>query len=267
MATTPPVSAPKNASDKSSPSDWVLETQTPGPDGKVVQQNLKLASGHTHTMVVKPGVQYKLSPAINPVKDPSLSLATDSSVSHAKKDLDLQVMLPGGGSLVLIDFYAGDAKAAPTKLQFTQLDGKEESVLSTLSKEAPVVTQASVPELSSPNTPLSSPNISATPVDKAPVKAGKDVVKSKTKGMNLFGDDEGSWLGILGLAGIGAALGGGGGGKSSGNNASTGAVSYTVFGNIYAGPLVSNSGGDYVVQAFNSAGNLVGSLAVNADGS
>jgi hypothetical protein len=143
MATTPAVSAPKNASDKSSPSDWVLETQSPDPDGKVVQQSLQLASGHSHTMVVQPGVQYKLSPAINPVKDPSLQLAPASSVSHAKKDMDLKVMLPGGGSLVLIDFYAGDAKAAPTKLQFTQLDGKEESVLSTLSKEPPVGTQAS----------------------------------------------------------------------------------------------------------------------------
>jgi hypothetical protein len=33
MATIPPVTAPQNSPSKASPADWILETQTPGPDG------------------------------------------------------------------------------------------------------------------------------------------------------------------------------------------------------------------------------------------
>jgi hypothetical protein len=144
MATIPPVTGSQNLSSKASPADWILETQTPGPDGKAVQHNLPMASGHAHTLVVQSGVQYKLIPAVNPVKDTNTPLALVGSVSHAKKGLDLQLMLPGGGSLVLLDFYAANAKAAPTKLQVTQLDGKEESVFSSLPKEAPATAEASV---------------------------------------------------------------------------------------------------------------------------
>ena len=145
MATTPAASTQKNAPDKSTSSDWVIETQTPWPDGKCAQKNLQLASVHNHTLVVEPGVQYKLSPAVNPAKDQNHQLSPASSVRHAKKGLDLQLMLPGGGSLVLIDFYAVNAKAAPTKLQLTQLDGKEESVISTLAKDASAAWSVAAP--------------------------------------------------------------------------------------------------------------------------
>ena len=144
MATIPPVTGSQNLSSKASPADWILETQTPGPDGKAAQQNLPLASGHAHTLVVQSGVQFKLSPAVKTVKDPNPQLVPDSPVSYAKKGLDLQLMLPGGGSLVLMGFYAVHPKAAPTKLQVTQLDGKEESVISAVSKDAPVATMWSI---------------------------------------------------------------------------------------------------------------------------
>jgi len=146
MATIPPVTGSQNLSSKASPADWILETQTPGPDGKAVHHNLPMASGHAHTLVVQSGVQYKLIPAVNPVKDTNTPVAPAGSVSHAKKGLDLQLMLPGGGSLVLMGFYAAHPKAAPTKLQVTQLDGKEESVISAVSKDAPATAEASVQE-------------------------------------------------------------------------------------------------------------------------
>ena len=211
MATTPAASTQKNAPDKLTTSDWVLETQTPGPDGKCAQKNLQLASGHNHTLVVQLGVQYKLSPAVKPAKDQNPQLSPASSVRHAKKGMDLQLMLPGGGSLVLIDFYAVNAKAAPTKLQFTQLDGKEESVISTLAKDAPATAGASVQEgdrkfsacpTSSAVEPLAE--------DQSSLKEVKDGGKSKSKGKKITDDDsswfsgfDGSWLGLLALGGLG----------------------------------------------------------------
>ena len=252
MATIPPVTAPQNSSSKASPANWILETQTPGPDGKGVQHNFQLASGHAHTLVVESGVQFKLSPAVTPVKDPNTQFAPAGSVSHTKKGLDLQLMLPGGGSLVLMGFYAVHPKAAATKLQVTQLDGKEESVFSSLLKEAPATAGASGQEGDSKSS--ASPASSAVeplPADQALLKAVKDGGKSKSKGKKITDDDsswlggfDGSWLGLLALGGLG---GGGGGGGSSGAGAGTGtgtgtgtpagAVSYTIFGNIYAGPL------------------------------
>ena len=108
MATIPPVTGSQNLSSKASPDDWILETQTPGPDGKAAQHNLPLDSGQAHTLVVQSGVQFKLIPAVTPVKDQSPPLALVGSVSHAKKGLDLQLMLPGGGSLVLLDYLQLD---------------------------------------------------------------------------------------------------------------------------------------------------------------
>ena len=243
MATIPPVTAPQNSLDKASLADWILEVNPPESDGKPAQQNLQLASGHAHTLVVQSGVQFKLSPAVKPVKDPSTQLVPDSPVSYEKKGLDLKLMLPGGGSLVLMGFYAAHPKAAPTKLQVTQLDGKEESVFSSLPKDAPVTAGASVQEGASKPSPSAAPSaVEPLAVDQASLKAVKDGGKTKSKGKKIFGDDDsswfagfdGSWLGLLALAGLG-----GGGGGSSGTGAGTpaGAVSYTIFGNIFAGHL------------------------------
>ncbi len=277
MATVPPVSSPQNPGNKASPPDWILEVHPPESDGKPSQQKLQLTSGHAHTLVVQSGVQFKLSPAVKPVKDPNTQLVPDSPVSYAKKGQDLQLMLPGGGSLVLMGFYAAHPKAEPTKLQVTQLDGKQESVFSSLPKDAPATAGASVQEgASKPSASAASSAVEPLGVDQASLKAVKDGGKTKSKGKKVTGDDDsswfagfdGSWLGLLALAGLGGG-GGGGGGDSSGTGTGTpsGAVSYTIFGNIYAGPLVSNPGGDYVVQAINTAGSVVGTVAVNADGS
>jgi hypothetical protein len=211
MATIPPVTSSQNSTSKASPSDWILETQTTGPDGKGVKQNLPLASGHAHTLVVQPGVQFALSPAVKPVKDPNTQAAPFSSVSHAKKGMDLQLMLPGGGSLVLMGFYAAHPQAGPTKLQLTQLNGKEESVISTLSKDASLTAGASVQEGES-KASSSAASLAVEPLaaDQASVKAVKDGGKSKSKGKKISDDDsswlggfDGSWLGLLALGGLG----------------------------------------------------------------
>jgi len=249
MATVPPVSTPQIPSHQASPADWILEVHPPELDGKPAQQNLQLASGHAHTLVVQSGVQFKLSPAVKPVKDQNTQLVPDSTVSYAKKDLDLQLMLPGGGSLVLMGFYAAHPKAAPTKLQVTQLDGKEESVFSSLPKDAPATAGASVQEgASKPSASAASSAVEPLAVDQASLKAVKDGGQTKSKRKKIFGDDDsswfagfdGSWLGLLALAGLGG--GGGGGGSSGGSSGAgtgtpAGAISYTIFGNIYAGPI------------------------------
>ena len=190
MATVPPVSSPQNPGNKASPPDWILEVRPPELDGKPSQQKLQLTSGHAHTLVVQSGVQFKLSPAVKPVKDPNTQAAPFSSVSHAKKGLDLQLMLPGGGSLVLMGFYAAHPQAAPTKLQLTQLNGKEESVISTLSKDAPLTAGASVQEgESKASASAASSAVEPVATAQASVKAVKDGGKSKSKGKKNTDDD------------------------------------------------------------------------------
>jgi hypothetical protein len=289
MATIPPVSSLQNSPSKASPADWILETQVPGPDGKAVEQTSRLTPGQTQTIVVQTGIQYKLIPAVTPVKDQNPQVAPAGSVSHTKKGLDLQLMLPGGGSLVLMGFYAAHPKAETTKLQVTQIDGSEELVLSAIPKEAPATAVASGQEgESKASASAASSAVEPLAADQASLKAVKDGGKSKSKGKKITDDDsswlggfDGSWLGLLALGGLGGGSGGvssggtgtGTGGSGTGGSGTGGSgtvtspVSYTVFGNIYAGPLVSNPGGDYVIEAFNAAGNVVGSEAVNADGS
>ena len=195
MATIPPVTTPHNSSSKASAADWILETQIPGPDGKAVQQNLPLSSGHAHTLVVESGVQYKLIPAVKPVKDTNPQPYSAFSVSHLKKGLDLQLTLPGGGSLVLMGFYAAHPKAAPTKLQVTQLDGKEESVFSSLPKDASVTDGASVQEGASKPSPSAAPSaVEPLAADQASLKAVKEGGKSKSKDKKIT-DDDSSWFG------------------------------------------------------------------------
>jgi hypothetical protein len=275
MATIPPVSSSQNSPSKASPADWILEVHPPESDGKAAQHNLPSDSGHAHTLVVQSGVQFKLSPAVTPFKDQSPPLALVGSVSHAKKGLDLQLMLPGGGSLVLLDFYAANAKAAPTKLQVTQLDGKEESVFSSLPKEAPATAEASVQggDSKSSASPASSA-VEPLPADQAALKAVKDGGKSKSKGKKITDDDsswlggfDGSWLGLLALGG----LGGGGGGGSSGAGAGTGTgtgtgttVSNVVSGSFTAGPALAGNG--LSVQIYDLAGNLLGSAKLSDEG-
>jgi hypothetical protein len=207
MATVPPVSSPQNSPSKASPADWILETKTSGPDGKAVEQTSRLSSGQTHTILAQTGVQYKLIPAVKPVKDPNTQVATAGSVSHAKKGLDLQLMLPGGGSLVLMGFYAPHPKSEPTKLEVNQIDSSKELVLSAIPKEAPATSGASGQEgESKASASAASSAVEPVATAQASVKAVKDGGKSKSKGKKNTDDDsswlggfDGSWLGLLAL--------------------------------------------------------------------
>jgi hypothetical protein len=67
--------------------------------------------------------------------------------------------------------------------------------------------------------------------------------------------------GLGAFVGFGAAVGLGASGQGG-----SAQVTYTIGGQLFAGPIVANPGGDLVVRAYNAAGVVVGSATVNADG-